>query len=531
MSTEYVYLSTFDANGVLAVQNWDPATEERIKETVSRQLKSECDNKYPNGTNITVIHPDWIRNIPTDLEMEVNEVKVTFVNEGAGYRNAFGYYVYETAKPPTTVAEISRIYFIFPNASLGNGGGGNMSTGDTVKLCYSCDTTLENGLLFADLNTVNYTFPAGTSIGWVIFANGWNGSKVNTGVAKYYSQTNLNPEKTESKRVHLISAQSTVDPSKIIYGFEDLNRDSGSDNDFNDLLYYVTYSPLSSLSRSSFNIDGVDNSKGTIICNDETDFTGIHNDLDYNDIVASYDFNTSLSGGKIAAIEAVFHLKHRGSWHDHSFGVIIPNISSLKGTAKRETFIGQSTTATVEDISSAVFSLENKEDEVEVCFSTRTLLPPNPKTVGFCNTVGSWLVEDNQVWPSSVRIVLTFTEPVDRNFFNTHIEPYIPYLRIWSSAKAGEGESLTRRYDTPIEAPGILTNGGINMIRPIYILPGEVAYRPAKEKSCLHHAYPRFFTYVKSNETDQEKWWDNVNFAEPKLLLSTYTDPVRIWSK
>ena len=120
------------------------------------------------------------------------------------------------------------------------------------------------------------------------------------------------------------------------------------------------------------------------------------------------------------------------------------------------------------------------------------------------------------------------TNQLSATFSDSEVEPYIPYLRIWTSGKAGEGESILRRYDEFIETPHIYAGGDIKEIRPIYILPSEVAYRPVKEKCNIHAAYPRFWAYVQSGENAQQKWWDN--FYDDKKILSTYTDPARVWA-
>ncbi|MFX4454837.1 hypothetical protein ABTA67_20395, partial [Acinetobacter baumannii] len=51
------------------------------------------------------------------------EVFVTFLSEGAGFRNSIGFYSYPTNSPPKSLADIKQINFIFPNASfLGSNG-------------------------------------------------------------------------------------------------------------------------------------------------------------------------------------------------------------------------------------------------------------------------------------------------------------------------------------------------------------------------------------------------------------------------
>ncbi|WP_417357845.1 DUF4114 domain-containing protein [Flavobacterium sp.] len=46
------------------------------------------------------------------------------------------------------------------------------------------------------------TFPAGTGIGWVLLANGWNGSAVTGGAWQLFSNPDFNPEADSELRHH-----------------------------------------------------------------------------------------------------------------------------------------------------------------------------------------------------------------------------------------------------------------------------------------------------------------------------------------
>ena len=88
------------------------------------------------------------------------DVWLTFVHEGAGYRNALAYYEYDINNPPTTVADIDTINIVFPNTSY-PGSGGDLASGSKVRLG---------------------RFSAGTGIGWALVPNGWNGVEVGQGM-------------------------------------------------------------------------------------------------------------------------------------------------------------------------------------------------------------------------------------------------------------------------------------------------------------------------------------------------------------
>ena len=57
-------------------------------------------------------------------------VSITFLNEGAGYRNSFEYFLYDPSNPTTEFTDISEHIIVFPNASKPNEG--RMTQGDNV---------------------------------------------------------------------------------------------------------------------------------------------------------------------------------------------------------------------------------------------------------------------------------------------------------------------------------------------------------------------------------------------------------------
>ena len=178
------------------------------------------------------------------LEEEA-EVFITFLHEGAGYKNSFGYFTFDNSNPPTSSAEVDET-IVFANLSYPH-----MSAGDRVSLG---------------------TFAAGTSIGFFLAANGFSSSSgVKTyAVPYYYTLQSMNPEPTEILRRHTVLLyDSEVD--EIILGIEDLNRQSG-DNDFNDAVFSIAASPGTAISTETIiEIPSVDDSDGdgVIDSNDE----------------------------------------------------------------------------------------------------------------------------------------------------------------------------------------------------------------------------------------------------------------------
>jgi len=222
---QYNYLGTYTSNGT-------PNYLETVGDVISVATQELISNALPESFPVPDYNPHYISSgYDTDLALsETADVYVTFVSEGAGYRNVLGFYTYDINNPPTTAPLISEVTIIFPNVSaLGSGGG--LQMGDKVKIG---------------------TFPAGTGIGWVLIANGWQGGAVGSGYWKLYSNTDFNPEYDSTLRHHNVLL---ADPEneRILLGFEDIRRDYGfCDNDFNDAIFYVTANPFSAITTTNY---------------------------------------------------------------------------------------------------------------------------------------------------------------------------------------------------------------------------------------------------------------------------------------
>ncbi len=222
---QYNYLGTYTSNGT-------PNYLETVGDVISVATQELISNALPESFPVPDYNPHYISSgYDTDLALsETADVYVTFVSEGAGYRNVLGFYTYDINNPPTTAPLISEVTIIFPNVSaLGSGGG--LQMGDKVKIG---------------------TFPAGTGIGWVLIANGWQGGAVGSGYWKLYSNTDFNPEYDSTLRHHNVLL-SDPENERILLGFEDIRRDYGfCDNDFNDAIFYVTANPFSAITTTNY---------------------------------------------------------------------------------------------------------------------------------------------------------------------------------------------------------------------------------------------------------------------------------------
>ncbi len=298
---------------------------------IEQSLLDDINRSLPEGRKVQDSHPEFLGNAVRQINLtETADVWVTFVTEGANYRNALGYYTYPTNNPPSSLNDVSDLTIIYPNTSL-VGSGGGLTPGNKVYLG---------------------RFDANTSIGWFISANGWNGYSVNFQSAKYFSNSNFNPEYSAQYRDHMVSLYD-ANRKLIVLGFEDLNRAyNGSDDDFNDAVYYATVTPFSAVDPEGVEpIDSANDKDGDGV-NDENDdypndpdkaYNNFYpsedeigslafedlwpgkGDYDFNDLVVDYNFNLiANSHNLITKIEADFMVKHIGASFNNGFALKLP---------------------------------------------------------------------------------------------------------------------------------------------------------------------------------------------------------------
>lgn len=242
------YAAKYNSSGV-------PANLESKLDYISASLLEYINASLPESLPVPTYHPSFLADgKKTTLDViELADVWLTFVHEGAGWRNSIGYYVYPTNKPPKSIADIKKVTILFPNASL-IGSGGGLKSGHKVKIG---------------------RFDAGVTIGLVLFSNGWDGDRVNDYHYPVFADKNLNPESDKSLRQHNVLLWD-AENKLFLLGFEDVRRDNipfHSDQDFNDAILFVTSNPVKAISTD--NVSPVDK-PGTL----DRDGDGINDNLD-----------------------------------------------------------------------------------------------------------------------------------------------------------------------------------------------------------------------------------------------------------
>jgi hypothetical protein len=139
-----------------------------------------------------------------------SEVYVSFISEGAGWANTFGYYTYNENNPPGSPSDIEKIV-VFPHIS---------------------QDVLEQGDM---LQLGDGPFPAGTVVGFFLIMRGWQNGVVDYRKGTHYTDMNLNHNGYQQ---HILFKEGEC--SDIVLAFEDRTLDfEDCDFDYNDVILTV----------------------------------------------------------------------------------------------------------------------------------------------------------------------------------------------------------------------------------------------------------------------------------------------------
>lgn len=306
---------------------------------IDKELLEDIDASLPESKPLKETHPQYLEDsTPSNIKVqEKAEVFVTFVHEGAGYKNVLTYFHYPSDNPPASTDDVDYKIVAFPNVSLA-GSGGALRPGDKVMLKYYNDETGE----------FEETFPAGTTIEWMLIANGFDKGGVNSGLYQHYSIPSFNIEEEEELKKHTIVLHDTK-RDLLLVSFEDQRRDlEYCDQDFNDAIFYVTANPFSAIDTKNIkpvdtpednDEDGVSNTFdeypddpeyaykvvypatddfGTLAFEDLWPYKG---DYDFNDLVIDYRYSmVKNASNELKYIDAEFKLRAIGAGFHNGFG-------------------------------------------------------------------------------------------------------------------------------------------------------------------------------------------------------------------
>jgi LruC domain-containing protein len=417
-NTTYTYMGTYDDQGV-------PNYLVSPPDVISAQLLSFLNTSLPEGVDVRKLHPQYLQSTATsDINItQTADVWVTFVSEGAGYLNSLGYYTYPTGNPPQSASDITQIYYIFPNASL-PGSGGDLKSGSKVKLG---------------------RFNAGTSIGFVLLSNAWNGGSktINSNAQKFYSTTVCNPETDTSLKRHTVLLYD-ADQNLFMTGFEDMFRQNPScDNDFNDVVFYTTSNPVNAISQTNVqpidqpkdsdgdgvpdNLDQFPNdptrayityypSKSTFATVAFEDLWPATGDYDMNDMVVGYRY-TMISNAQNQIVEtyADYMVEASGASYVSGFGVQFPfspsQVRTVTGQRFASNYIQQNSNGTEANQSKAVI----------IPFDSYKAIIKRPGGYYINSQIGAPYVTGD-----TVHVYIGFNNPLPPSVFGS--APFNPFL-------------------------------------------------------------------------------------------------------
>ena len=179
-------------------------------------LMANISELFPERVDVRNVHDDLFSDTAhlNILVTEETPVFVSFIDEGAGWRNTFGYYTYPEDNPPQSIEDLEK-HIVFPNVSkVGEGGG--LDFGDRVQLGEG-------------------SFPAGTVIGFYLVAQGWKNGLTVDGIYIQYTDKQFNIDQAQQSTLFLSS-----DCDDIVLTFEDIQVNSSTcDHDFNDIILTI----------------------------------------------------------------------------------------------------------------------------------------------------------------------------------------------------------------------------------------------------------------------------------------------------
>jgi len=283
------------------------------------------------------------------------DVWVTFLSEGAGYRNSVGWFSYDAASPPRFPNEVQE-KILFTNASM-------------PSPLDQASATKQNTVYLGH-------FGAGQALGFMIVANGFsnsgrtfNGQRIAGTTDKpdpkwvFYTLRQLNPEAASAQNlnVHTVMLKDESDASdgyqRVVIGFEDINREVGGDHDFNDVVLAIHVTPRRALANlaqlptlvgsadADSDHDGVKDALDEFPNDANRAFTRYYpsrdgfgtlayedlwpkrGDYDLNDVVMRYRSREVLNAARdVVSVEVDYRLDARGGDIRNGFAVQLPGV-------------------------------------------------------------------------------------------------------------------------------------------------------------------------------------------------------------
>ncbi|MDP8211352.1 MAG: LruC domain-containing protein [Candidatus Stygibacter australis] len=418
---------------------------------IEPEVIARISTSLPEHEDVGTTHPEYIADgVESNFVIiEDADVWITFVAEGASYRNAFGFYTYPVGNPPADPASLDHT-ILFPNCSY-PGYGGALESGSKIYLG---------------------TFTAGTVIGWFLVQNGWEGSaNVSETAQRFYSDKQYNPEGApdDEHTVLLYDAEHEL----FVLGFEDVNRqESFCDHDFNDAVFIANANPLSGIDNTNIppidvppdtDGDGVSDPIDEFPNDPDRAFTQYYpsteyatvvfedlwphyGDYDLNDLVIDFRYQiVTNAAGLMKDIDVLGRLRAVGASNNNGLSIEFPFTYSdvtITGYSDNLTPALVEDNYTILDLFSNTTSLTGQP--VPAAYNTNMDLPTHAPIEFYCNmTLAShldlsaldfllpfniFMIQQGDVSHEIHLINHSPTGRADLNLFGTHDDASVPSL-------------------------------------------------------------------------------------------------------
>lgn len=490
------------------------------RDVISNTLKANIAASFPESYRIPKEHPEFLADAnKSNLQLIDNcEIWVTFVTEGAGYRNTLGYFYYPTGSAPETIAAIKTKVIVFPNASF-NGSGGMLTEGDKVKLKYYDETNK----VWSDV------FPKGLTVSWFLIADGFGNNGIGAAGQYWdYSIPAFNAGKYQQNVILYDKAEE-----KMVIGFEDIRRTSGSDEDFNDAVFYASANPVTAIATDKLNEiivtkdkddDGVPDVSDEYPEDPERAFNKYYpgkdswgmlafedlwpkkGDYDFNDFVTHYQFQVvTNANNKVVDVISNFKIMAAGAVNVNGFafqmGTESYNVKSVTGFESLSGFFKLNDNGTEYDQSMAVIPVI---DDVKKLFGGLSVINTN--------------LAGNTKDPVSLSATVHLINPVSESTLG--LPPYNPFLIAGFDQDRGKEIHLSGMTPTDLVNTNYFgTDEDLSSEKEGKYYVGDQGYPWALklpestpyplEKVKISSAYLMFTAWVKSSGKNFADWYVN----------------------
>lgn len=331
-------------------QTIDNAETQGLVERINEALPKQDNSQYISSAEVTNL-----RIVETDVdgqEVTSAHIDIVYLDATGDYENAMGYYYYKTGTNPSA-AEIKAMpkFVIYPMTH-----NGTPDTPVKARLQFFGEDYSENGI---------DDFPAGYTIGWILFPNlyngslrpdeDWNGqndfevSSINGCIERVYGNNEAIYSNNECNNYSNNGCITLTDPEtgRVVIGFEDQAfQQGGGDKSYNDILFYVEADPATAIYDPDRPVipdpdpDPEEETYTTVATIGFEDIWPNGGDYDLNDVLVEQTRTVTYKGDYITKIEDAFKVTNLAGSAEYTdafgFTVDYSAVGSVSGYAVQE---------------------------------------------------------------------------------------------------------------------------------------------------------------------------------------------------